>query len=61
MDRTLFQRVRDGEEMSHPPQLTPEMLEIIRQLTLIEARRESALKTKMGATTSNRDNDKETS
>lgn len=39
-DKTLFQRVRDGEETSHPPHLTPEMLEIVRQLVLTETRRE---------------------
>ncbi|KAI5438139.1 hypothetical protein KIW84_024038 [Lathyrus oleraceus] len=41
-DRALFQRVRDGEETSHPPQLTPGMLEIVRQLALTEVRRELA-------------------
>ena len=29
-DKTLFQRVRDGEGTSHPPQLTSEMLETVR-------------------------------
>ena len=40
-DRTLFQRVRDGEGTSNPPQLSPEIMETIRQLALSEARRES--------------------
>ena len=53
-DRTLFQRVRDGEGTSRPPQLTSEMLETVRQLALIETRREStqreaALKAQMEA------------
>ena len=41
-DRTLFQRVRDGEGGSRQPILTPEQLETVRQLTLNKARRESA-------------------
>lgn len=41
-NRTLFQRVRDGEGTSRPPQLTSEMLETVRLLALTEARRELA-------------------
>ena len=51
-DRTLFQRLEDGEVGSRPPELTPEMLETVRQLALSEARgeaeaREAALKAEM--------------
>ncbi|XP_058766979.1 uncharacterized protein LOC131640615 [Vicia villosa] len=41
-DRNLFQRVRDGEGSSRPTQLTPQVMETIRQLALTEARRELA-------------------
>ena len=41
-DRTLFQRVRDGEGGTHQPNLTPEQLETVRQLALTEVKRESA-------------------
>lgn len=41
-DRTLFNRVSDGEGTSRPTQLTPEMMETVRQLALTEARRETA-------------------
>ncbi|XP_058724947.1 uncharacterized protein LOC131596337 [Vicia villosa] len=40
-DRNLFERVRDGEGTSRPAQLSPQMMEIIRQLAISEARRES--------------------
>ncbi|XP_058765319.1 uncharacterized protein LOC131638793 [Vicia villosa] len=40
-DRTLFERVRDGEGSSRPAQLSPQVMETIRQLALTEARRES--------------------
>ncbi|XP_058753251.1 uncharacterized protein LOC131626449 [Vicia villosa] len=50
-DRNLFQRVRDGEGSSRPTQLTPQIMETIRQLALTEAElkaqmdeREAALK-----------------
>ncbi|XP_050890150.1 uncharacterized protein LOC127095512 [Lathyrus oleraceus] len=41
-DRTLFDRVASGEGTSRPTQLTPEMMETVRQLALTEARRETA-------------------
>ncbi|KAI5407565.1 hypothetical protein KIW84_053715 [Lathyrus oleraceus] len=41
-DRTLFNRVASGEGTSRPTQLTPEMMETVRQLALTEARRETA-------------------
>ncbi|XP_058726403.1 uncharacterized protein LOC131597744 [Vicia villosa] len=40
-DRNLFERVRDGEGTSRPSQLSPQMIETIRQLAVSEARRES--------------------
>ncbi|XP_058733614.1 uncharacterized protein LOC131605254 [Vicia villosa] len=40
-DRNLFERVRDGEGSSRPTQLSPKMMETIRQLAVSETRRES--------------------
>ena len=41
-NRISFKRVTDGEGLSRLQQLTPQMMEIVRQLTLIEARHEAA-------------------
>lgn len=30
MNKNLFERVADGEETSHPPELTSKMMEIVR-------------------------------
>lgn len=34
-DRILFERVANGKGMPRPPQLTPEMMDTVRQLALL--------------------------
>lgn len=55
-DMTLFEKVTDGEGMSRPQKLTPQMMKTVRKLAITEARQQNMRHDKCP----NRGNEKDT-